>query len=222
MDSGAPGFQEHGFGSLIRYGSGAVSYLHNLYADNFERDPRPGNSIHLDFINNVVFNWGALDGYNEDDTANNPGGYTNYLNYVANLFHRRHRIPPLPMSSVRVPDAAFTQKYYETTNFVDFNAGNPTLNGSDFGSSVFAGPYTPLAAPTPMPEVQPGGSVGSSSAISSSTRSLSLTLRKRFWVSTNSRALAGDLADYVPATPGSPTTTAGSALRRHLLRHCRT
>jgi hypothetical protein len=61
----------HGYGSLIRgcYGA-SYSYLHNLYAHNKNRNPRPGNydentydkdslGLQFDFRNNVMYNWGG-------------------------------------------------------------------------------------------------------------------------------------------------------------------
>ncbi len=81
----------HGFGSLIRGTGGAkYSYLHNLYADNRGRNPRPGNydsnphdqdpeGLLLDFRNNVIYNWdGGHAGYNADKES------VTHLNYVGN------------------------------------------------------------------------------------------------------------------------------------------
>lgn len=81
----------HGFGSLIRGTGGAkYSYLHNLYAHNTGRNPRPGNydvnsfdkdpeGLLLDFRNNIIYNWGGLHaGYNNDSLS------VTKLNYVAN------------------------------------------------------------------------------------------------------------------------------------------
>ena len=81
----------HGFGSLIRGTQGAkYSYLHNLYANNKGRNPRPGNydvnshdkdpeGLLLDFSNNVIYNWGGGHaGYNADAIS------VTRLNYVGN------------------------------------------------------------------------------------------------------------------------------------------
>jgi pectate lyase len=82
----------HGFGSLIRGTGGAkYSYLHNLYAHNKGRNPRPGNydinshdkdpeGLLLDFSNNVIYNWGGGHaGYNNDKKS------VTRLNYVGNV-----------------------------------------------------------------------------------------------------------------------------------------
>ncbi|MFO7658187.1 MAG: pectate lyase [Bacteroidales bacterium] len=81
----------HGYGSLIRGTGGAkYSYLHNLFAHNHGRNPRPGNydsnppeedpeGLLLDFRNNVIYNWGGNHaGYNAD------GKSVTRLNYVGN------------------------------------------------------------------------------------------------------------------------------------------
>jgi hypothetical protein len=85
----------HGFGSLIRGTGGAkYSFLYNLYAHNFGRNPRPGNydsnphdrdpdGLLLDFRHNLIYNWGgAYAGYNQDTVS------VTRLNYVGN-----HLIP---------------------------------------------------------------------------------------------------------------------------------
>jgi subtilisin-like proprotein convertase family protein len=144
---------DHGYGSLIRYGSGAISYHHNLYADNSSRNPRPGDNIRLDFINNVIFNWGFQAGYNENDAADNPGGYTNYLNYIGNyLVAGSDTTTPTTAFRSGVPNAANTQ-IYQATNFIDSNPFNVDLNGIDTGWSMFTGNLTKLGSPTPMPEI---------------------------------------------------------------------
>lgn len=83
--------KDHGFGSLIRGTGGArYSFLHNLYAHNRGRNPRPGNydsnphdqdpeGLLLDFRNNVIYNWGGGHaGYNADKRS------VTKLNYVGN------------------------------------------------------------------------------------------------------------------------------------------
>ena len=83
----------HGFGSLIRGTGGAkYSFLHNLYAHNRGRNPRPGNydsnphdkdplGLLLDFRNNVVYNWGGEHAaYNADKVS------VTRLNFVNNYF----------------------------------------------------------------------------------------------------------------------------------------
>ncbi len=109
----------HGYGSLIRGTGGAkYSYLHNLYANNYGRNPRPGNydsnpydkdpeGLLLDFRNNVIYNWGGTHaGYNNDSIS------VTRLNYVGNYL-----IPG--------PDSKLTGIAYST--------------GSPYDRSYFAG-----------------------------------------------------------------------------------
>jgi pectate lyase len=89
--TGALNPKGHSFGSLIRGTGGAkYSFLHNLYAHNRGRNPRPGNydsnphdkdpeGLLLDFRNNVIYNWaGGHAGYNNDSIS------VIRLNYVGN------------------------------------------------------------------------------------------------------------------------------------------
>ena len=111
----------HGFGSLIRGTGGAkYSFLHNLYAHNQGRNPRPGNydsnpheadpeGLLLDFRNNVIYNWGGGHaGYNADSKS------VTRLNYVDNYL-------------VPGADSKPTGIAYST--------------GSPFNSAYFAGNY---------------------------------------------------------------------------------
>lgn len=109
----------HGYGSLIRGTGGAkYSFLHNLYAHNTGRNPRPGNydsnphdrdpeGLLLDFRNNVIYNWGGgYAGYNADKVS------VTRLNYVGNYL-------------VPGADSGPTRTAYST--------------GSPYGGAYFAG-----------------------------------------------------------------------------------
>src|SRR5206468_922902 len=74
----------NGLGSILRFGNGALTFHHNLYANNTFASPRLGDNIKLDFVDNVVYNWGILPGYSTNDIADNPSGFTNFLNYIGN------------------------------------------------------------------------------------------------------------------------------------------
>ena len=133
----------HGYGSLVRYGAGGTSLHHNLYADCASRNPRSASdSLRIDFVNNVVYNWGILAGYNEDDAADNPNGYTNFANYVGNYLIAGPNTTQNPPRVFRsgVPNAAFTH-LYQSGNLVDGNK-NGVLDGTDNGWSAFGAPFT--------------------------------------------------------------------------------
>ncbi len=141
----------HGYGSLIRYANGGVTYHHNLYVDNDSRNPRPGDDIHLDFVNNVVYNWGGTAGYNGDDTldhTNTPTTFwfTNILNYVSNYFIAG----PSTSGHLTVAfDSGTTNSWqcqiYQSGNLIDSDK-NGGLNGANTGWSMFGSPYTQLGA----------------------------------------------------------------------------
>ncbi len=143
----------HGYGSLLRYSAGALSFHHNLYADNYSRNPRPGDSIRLDFVNNVVFNWGIFAGYNEDDTADNPTGFMNSLNYAGNYFIAGPSTSDNFDIAFRsgVHSAAETQ-IYQSGNLMDSNT-NGILDGTNTGWGMFSGLYTPLTSRVSLPQV---------------------------------------------------------------------
>ena len=61
-----------GYGSRLRYGSGALSFNHNLYADNNNASPRLGDNLSLDFVNNVIYDWGTNAGFSTNDIADDP------------------------------------------------------------------------------------------------------------------------------------------------------
>ncbi len=143
----------HGYGSLLRYGAGGVTYHHDLYEHNSSRNPRPGDNIHLDFVNNVVYDWGGTCGYNADDTADNPNGFTNVLNYAGNYFIAG----PSTTGHLTVAfDSGVTNaascEIYQSGNFIDSNR-NTLLDGADTGWSMFSSPYTPRATRFPAPQV---------------------------------------------------------------------
>jgi pectate lyase len=147
----------HGYGSLLRYANGGVTYHHNLYVDNDSRNPRPGDDIHLDFVNNVVYNWGGTAGYNADDSADDlaNGGlyFTNVLNYVSNYFIAG----PSTSGHLTVAfDAGVTNslqcQIYQSGNLIDSDK-NGSLNGANTGWSMFGSPYTQLVSRFGAPQV---------------------------------------------------------------------
>ncbi len=139
----------HGYGSLMRYNDALFTLHHNLYADNDSRNPRPGDSTRLDFVNNVAYNWGGFCGYNGNDSPDNManGGlyFTNTLNYVSNCFVSG------PNSSATLAfDSGVTNslqcQIWQSGNYIDNNK-NATLDGANTGWSMFGSPYTQLSGP---------------------------------------------------------------------------
>jgi hypothetical protein len=143
----------HGYGTLMRYGVGRLTLHHNLYAHNQSRNPRPGDNIHLDFVNNVVYNWGGAAGYNANDTPDNPGGFTNGINYVNNYFIAG---PSTTGNKTVAFNSGVTNatslEIYQSGNFIDSNQ-NSVLDGANTGWSMFSTPYTQKTSPFTAPAV---------------------------------------------------------------------
>jgi subtilisin-like proprotein convertase family protein len=146
----------HGFGSLLRYGSGALSFHHNLYADNYNASPRLGDNVSLDFVNNVIYNWGIQSGFsstNDDDLLVNPNGFTNQLNYVCNYLIAGADTARFG-TNYAITNIAFwggtTNTWiFQTNNFIDSNT-NRTLDGGNTQWAMFTNKYTPFGRPFPL------------------------------------------------------------------------
>jgi hypothetical protein len=111
----------------------------------------------LDFVNNVVYNWGIKAGYNAQDSSDNPAGFTNHLNYVGNyLIAGTNTTSQLNTAfESGVASAAF-EELYQTDNRIDSNR-NGVLDGVDTGWGMFSSPYNPMAAPFALPGISLAG-----------------------------------------------------------------
>jgi hypothetical protein len=139
----------YGYGSFLRYGQGALSFHHNLYADNYSANPRLGDNLSLDFVNNVIYDWGTNSGYSLDDSAANPLGFTNQLNYVCNyLIASSNSVRPY----IAFNGGTTNTWIFQTNNFMDANT-NGILDGANTGWGMFTNLYTPTNRPFPLPPV---------------------------------------------------------------------
>ncbi|HEY0461226.1 MAG TPA: pectinesterase family protein [Pyrinomonadaceae bacterium] len=130
----------HGYGSLIRYGDGRISYHHNLYAHHFNRNPRVGDDITLDFVNNVIYDWGTDASY----SGAIDEGITK-VNYVGNY------LVAGPNTGATKRTRAFNGGspntwIYQNGNFIDSNL-NGVHDGTNTGWAMFVNSYTQQAAP---------------------------------------------------------------------------
>ena len=125
----------HGYGSLIRYGNGQVTYHHNLYAHHDSRNPRVGDNIGLDFVNNVVYDWGIKAGYSGDATEG-----TTRVNYVGNYLVAGPSTPASNRTRAFEGGSASTQ-IYQSNNLIDSNV-NGARDGADTDWAMFVGAYT--------------------------------------------------------------------------------
>jgi subtilisin-like proprotein convertase family protein len=124
-----------GGGSIVDQGNGGISLHHNLYADNAHDNPRLNGNISLDFVDNVIYDWGTNAGVSEDDPLDT---FTNYLNYVCNYL--------IASTNSLTNDVAFwggtTNTWiYQTNNFIDSDT-NGYLNGANTEWNMFTNLYT--------------------------------------------------------------------------------
>jgi pectin methylesterase-like acyl-CoA thioesterase len=125
----------HGYGSLIRYGNGLITYHHNLYAHHDSRNPRLGDNIGLDFVNNIVYDWGSEAGYSGDNTEGSPR-----LNYVGNYLVAGPSTPSSKRNRAFNGGSTNTQ-IYQSNNAIDSNL-NGAHDGQDTQWTMFIGSYT--------------------------------------------------------------------------------
>lgn len=125
----------HGYGSLLRYGKGGLTFHHNLYAHHNSRNPRLGDDLGLDFVNNVVYDWGGDAGYSGAADEGTPS-----MNYVANYVIAG---PSTPTSKRNRAFRGGSQNtlIYQTDNLIDSNV-NGIRDGVNTGWAMFVGSYT--------------------------------------------------------------------------------
>jgi len=129
-----------GYGSLIRYGSGRISYHHNFYAHHFNRNPRVGDNITLDFVNNVIYDWGTDASYSGAATE----GITK-VNYVGNYLVAGPNTPTAKRARAFNGGSVNTW-IYQDGNVIDSNV-NGVHDGTNTGWTMFANLYTQQANP---------------------------------------------------------------------------
>ena len=138
-------------GSEIRYGSGDVTLHHNLYADNYSGNPTIGENVSLDFVNNVIYNWGIFGGFSTNDLLNNPGGLTNSLNYSANyLIAGSNSV----FTNVAFWGGTSNTWIFQTNNFIDTNR-NSILDGANTSWGMFSNQFTEFSHPFAIPPTAP-------------------------------------------------------------------
>lgn len=148
-------------GSLLRGGSGSVSFHHNLYAENYSGSPQLGDNLTLDFVNNVIYDWGLFSGLSDgasDLTGFSPNGCTNQLNYVCNYliagpdtaaFGTNYSITNIAFFGGNTNlNANIATWIFQTNNFIDSDT-NGYLNGSDTGWGMFTNDYVRFARAFP-------------------------------------------------------------------------
>jgi subtilisin-like proprotein convertase family protein len=136
-------------GTLLRFGDGALTFHHNLYADNYAASPHLADNLSLDFVNNVIYGWGTNAGFTFDDILSNPAGYTNRLNYVCNyLIASTNSFAP----TIAFLSATTNTWIYQTNNFIDSDT-NGILNGANTSWAMFTNQFTQIGQQFPLPPV---------------------------------------------------------------------
>ncbi len=134
------GYERHGYGSLIRYGNGRISFHHNLYAHHYNRNPRVGDNITLDFVNNVIYDWGTDASYSG---AANEG--ITKVNYIGNYLVAG----PNTGSTKRTrafSGGSVNTYIYQNGNIIDSNV-NGIHDGTNTGWAMFVNSYTQQSSP---------------------------------------------------------------------------
>ncbi len=148
-----------GVGSLLRYGNGDLSFNHNLYADNFSGSPRVGDNLSLDFVNNVVYNWGLFPGFTggTGDLLASPNGCTNQWNYTGNYliagadtanFATNYAITNIAFFGGATNNLA-ANWIFQTNNVIDSN-NNHLLDGANTEWAMFTNQYSRFDQPFPL------------------------------------------------------------------------
>jgi subtilisin-like proprotein convertase family protein len=138
-------------GTSVRFGGGDVTLHHNLYSDNYSGNPTLGEDVTLDFVNNVIYNWGLFAGLSTNDLVNNPGGVTNFLNYAGNyLIAGTNSFPTNGAFFGSSPDTFI----FQTNNFIDTNL-NFVLDGANTSWGMFSNQFTEFSAPFATQPIAP-------------------------------------------------------------------
>ncbi len=135
--------EEHGYGGI--WGGQGATFHHNLLAHHSSRNPRFNGSRYsrqpqkeiVDFVNNVIYNWGSNSAYGGEE--GNQNIRANYYKYgpATNSSSVRYRIIQPTMDSGT--NTKFG-KFYVADNFVfdypDVTADNITLGVQSIGATV--------------------------------------------------------------------------------------
>jgi pectate lyase len=159
--------KHHGYGSLIAPDVDCqMSFHHNLYANNYGRNPRVGSrgqtKFLFDYRNNVLFNWGTGYDWGAWAVYGNETGENVNMNYVGNYsiagldtsieatlaagFHPRFETSNEGFRKSALASHAKTSRIFQSGNKIDSNV-NGKLDGTDTGWGMVFGVYTKVENP---------------------------------------------------------------------------
>ncbi len=131
--------------SLLQGGSGYLSFNHNLYADNYSGSPLFGDNLSLDFVNNVVYDWGTNAGFSPN-AASIAGPFTNYLNYDCNYLIASSNAV---MNTIAFYGGSTNTWIFQTNNLIDSNT-NGILDGANTKWNMFTNQFTMVGHTFPL------------------------------------------------------------------------
>jgi pectin methylesterase-like acyl-CoA thioesterase len=137
----------HGYGSLLRYGNGSLTFHHNLYAHHLNRSPRIGDNLSVDFANNVAYDWTSNAGYSGEASEGTPN-----INYINNYFIAGPSTPSGNARNRAFSGGSANTLIYSAGNLIDSNI-NGTRDGANTGWAMIMGAYTKQTTPFDFPAV---------------------------------------------------------------------
>ncbi|HEX8398526.1 MAG TPA: pectinesterase family protein [Pyrinomonadaceae bacterium] len=137
----------HGYGSLLRYGNGSLTFHHNLYAHHLNRSPRIGDNLSVDFANNVAYDWTSNAGYSGEASEGTPN-----INYINNYFIAGPSTPSGNARNRAFSGGSANTLIYSAGNLIDSNI-NGTRDGANTGWAMIMGAYTRQTTPFDFPAV---------------------------------------------------------------------
>lgn len=106
----------HSKGMMISENATRVSVHNSLLAHNWDRNPRLKYGASVEFVNNVVYNWGGPSGWNGANVADTEEtGVPILLNFIANFYKPGKSTPKLPVLYAKPIDSR--TRVYALSNF---------------------------------------------------------------------------------------------------------
>ncbi len=115
----------HSRGMLFQEGVNHISILTNLFAHNHMRNPLiTGNDFSIDVVNNLVYNWGGIDGYGTHFSDSEGKGRCGDINVYKNYYKAGGNSNEDPLfrrgNFQLIPDAS---SIYMDSNWVSYTQG---------------------------------------------------------------------------------------------------
>ena len=130
------GTEPHGYGSLLRYGNGTYTFHHNLYAHHSNRNPRIGDNLSVDWVNNVIYNWSINPGYTAGAEEGSP-----HINYTNNYSIAGPNTPAGAARTRSFTGGSISTLVFQSGNFIDGDLDG-VRDGANTGWAQFNGAYT--------------------------------------------------------------------------------